>query len=105
MFSTVLLQLEVPDRFRGRVFAAELALVTLDIVGVELLDRVRARSRRMVAANDGVRARGYCSACPGHSGLIIVSRWKESDVAAAPRGVRHVAEDGGPRGSHPLITP
>ena len=29
VFSTVLLQLEVPDRFRGRVFAAELALVTL----------------------------------------------------------------------------
>ena len=25
----MLLQLEVPDRFRGRVFAAELALVTL----------------------------------------------------------------------------
>jgi len=29
VFSTVLLQLEVPDRFRGRVFAAELALVTI----------------------------------------------------------------------------
>src|SRR5256885_15408536 len=29
VFSTVLLQLEVPDRFRGRVFAAELAMVTL----------------------------------------------------------------------------
>ena len=29
VFSTVLLQLEVPDHFRGRVFAAELALVTL----------------------------------------------------------------------------
>ena len=29
VFSTVLLQIEVPDRFRGRVFAAELALVTL----------------------------------------------------------------------------
>jgi hypothetical protein len=29
VFSTVLLQLEVPDRFRGRVFAAERALVTL----------------------------------------------------------------------------
>src|SRR5439155_18703126 len=28
VFSTVLLQMEVPDRFRGRVFAAELALVT-----------------------------------------------------------------------------
>ena len=29
VFSTVLLQMEVPDRFRGRVFSAELALVTL----------------------------------------------------------------------------
>ena len=29
VFSTVLLQMEVPDRFRGRVFAAELALTTL----------------------------------------------------------------------------
>ena len=29
VFSTVLLQMEVPDQFRGRVFAAELALVTL----------------------------------------------------------------------------
>jgi hypothetical protein len=29
VFSTVLLQMEVPDRFRGRVFAVELALVTL----------------------------------------------------------------------------
>jgi len=29
VFSTVLLQLEVPDQFRGRVFAAELAMVTL----------------------------------------------------------------------------
>jgi hypothetical protein len=29
VFSTVLLQMEVPDRFRGRVFATELAFVTL----------------------------------------------------------------------------
>ena len=29
VFSTVLLQLEVPDEFRGRVFAVELALLTL----------------------------------------------------------------------------
>jgi MFS family permease len=29
VFSTVLLQMEVPDRFRGRVFSAELALTTL----------------------------------------------------------------------------
>src|SRR4029077_2199568 len=29
VFSTVLLQMEGPDRFRGRVFSAELALMTL----------------------------------------------------------------------------
>jgi hypothetical protein len=29
VFSTVLLQMEVPDTYRGRVFAAELALVTV----------------------------------------------------------------------------
>jgi MFS family permease len=44
VFSTVLLQREVEDKFRGRVFAAELALLTLTmaasnyIVG-ELMDR------------------------------------------------------------------
>jgi hypothetical protein len=31
VFSTTLLQLSVPDRFRGRVFAAEWALVTLSM--------------------------------------------------------------------------
>jgi MFS family permease len=31
VFSTVMLQLEVPDEFRGRVFAAEFALLTLGI--------------------------------------------------------------------------
>ncbi len=44
VFSTVLLQREVADRFRGRVFAAELALLTLTLAGSnyltgELLDR------------------------------------------------------------------
>ncbi len=44
VFSTVLLQREVEDKFRGRVFAAELALLTLTmaasnyLVG-ELMDR------------------------------------------------------------------
>jgi hypothetical protein len=31
VFSTVLLQLEVPDEYRGRIFAIELALLTLGI--------------------------------------------------------------------------
>lgn len=44
VFSTVLLQREVEDRFRGRVFAAELALLTLTMAASnyltgELLDR------------------------------------------------------------------
>jgi len=44
VFSTVLLQREVEDKFRGRVFAAELALLTLTMAGSnylvgELMDR------------------------------------------------------------------
>ena len=68
VFSTVLLQLEVPDRFRGRVFAAELALVTLMSsissywTGYEL-DRAG-----MVAADACLRSRWRCSACPACCG-------------------------------------
>jgi MFS family permease len=58
VFSTVLLQREVEDAFRGRVFAAELALLTLTmaasnyIVG-ELMDRF-GFSPRVVTAGVGV---------------------------------------------------
>src|SRR5437588_2820246 len=57
VFSTVLLQREVEDRFRGRVFAAELALLTLTmaasnyLVG-ELMDRF-GYSPRVVTAGVG----------------------------------------------------
>ena len=57
VFSTVLLQREVEDKFRGRVFAAELALLTLTmaasnyIVG-ELMDRF-GYSPRIVTAGVG----------------------------------------------------
>jgi MFS family permease len=57
VFSTVLLQREVEDRFRGRVFAAELALLTLTmaasnyLVG-ELMDRF-GFSPRIVTAGVG----------------------------------------------------
>jgi len=77
VFSTVLLQLEVPDRFRGRVFAAELALVTLVTslsgywTGYEL-DRV-GRSPRTLAFVLGVL---FC--VPGVLWQIIVARWQES---------------------------
>jgi MFS family permease len=53
VFSTVLLQREVEDRFRGRVFAAELALLTLTMAGSnyltgELLDRFGYSPRTVV---------------------------------------------------------
>jgi hypothetical protein len=83
VFSTVLLQLEVPDRFRGRVFAVELALVTLASsvssywTGYEL-DRGGWSPRTMAFAL------GILFCVPGTLWLIIESRWKESDIAATP---------------------
>lgn len=58
VFSTVLLQREVHDRFRGRVFAAELALLTLTMAGSnyltgELLDRF-GYSPRVVVMGIGI---------------------------------------------------
>ncbi|MDQ3474659.1 MAG: MFS transporter [Acidobacteriota bacterium] len=58
VFSTVLLQREVEDRFRGRVFAAELALLTLTLAASnyltgELLDRF-GYSPRTVAMAIGI---------------------------------------------------
>jgi MFS family permease len=80
VFSTVLLQLEVPDRFRGRVFAAELALVTLVTsvsgywTGYEL-DHV-GRSPRTLAFVLGAL---FC--LPGVLWLMILARWHELPAA------------------------
>ncbi len=82
VFSTVLLQLEVPDRFRGRVFAAELALVTLVTsvsgywTGYEL-DRV-GRSPRTLSFVLGAL---FC--VPGVLWQIILWRWQEAPAALA----------------------
>jgi len=83
VFSTVLLQLEVPDRFRGRVFAAELAMVTL-VTSVSSywtayeLDTV-GRSARMLSFVLGAM---FC--VPGVLWLIIQSRWHEREIVAQP---------------------
>lgn len=58
VFSTVLLQRSVEDNFRGRVFAAELALLTLTMAAAnyftgELLDRFRL-SPRIVTVGTGI---------------------------------------------------
>ena len=77
VFSTVLLQLEVPDRFRGRVFAAELALVTLttsisSYVTAFELDHA-GRSPRVLSS-----AIGLAFVVPGLLWLLILSRWQET---------------------------
>lgn len=84
VFSTVLLQLEVPDRFRGRVFAAELALVMLVTsvsgywTGYEL-DRM-GRSPRTLSFVLGV-----LFFLPGVLWQIILWRWREApDTLAEP---------------------
>lgn len=83
VFSTVLLQMEVPDRFRGRVFSAELALVTLFSsissywTGYEL-DTAGWSPRTMAFALGAM----FC--VPGTLWLIIESRWKEAEAVTVP---------------------
>jgi MFS family permease len=78
VFSTVLLQMEVPDRFRGRVFAAELAFVTLtssisSYLTAFALDRA-GWSPRTLAFSLGVM---FC--IPGLLWLGMLSRWRQDE--------------------------
>ena len=83
VFSTVLLQMEVPDRFRGRVFAAELALVTLMSsvssywTGYQL-DRAGWSPRTLAFALGAM----FC--VPGVLWLMIQSRWQEPAPRTRP---------------------
>ncbi|PYR21640.1 MAG: MFS transporter [Acidobacteria bacterium] len=94
VFSTVLLQLEVPDGFRGRVFATELALVTLMSSASSYwtghqLDRA-GWSPRALAFTLGAM---FC--VPGVLWLMIQARWKETAPAATPPpAMTPAAEDG-----------
>ncbi len=95
VFSTVLLQLEVPDRFRGRVFAAELAMVTL-VTSVSSywtayeLDDI-GRSPRLLSFALGVM---FC--VPGMLWLLIQWRWREeptpAEAAQAPTAQEELLE-------------
>lgn len=80
VFSTVLLQREVADQFRGRVFAAELALLTLTLAGSnyltgELLDRF-GYNPRFLAMGIGV-----FFLIPGIA-WFLTQRWWDRDVRA-----------------------
>jgi MFS family permease len=82
VFSTVLLQREVEDQFRGRVFAAELALATLTmaasnyVVG-ELMDRF-GYSPRVVTAGVGV-----FFLLPGITWFLTEKVWDRKGTAAS----------------------
>ena len=81
VFSTVLLQMEVPDRFRGRVFAAELALVTLSSSASSYwtayqLDHAGWSPRTLSFAL------GAMFMVPGAVWLLILSRWQAPAVEA-----------------------
>ncbi len=82
VFSTVLLQREVEDNFRGRVFAAELALLTLTMAVSnyatgELLDRFRL-SPRVVGVGIGA-----FFLLPGVV-WFVTQRWWDKDETKTP---------------------
>ena len=92
VFSTVLLQLEVPDRFRGRVFAVELALVTLtssisSYVTAYALDNAGWSPRTLASIL------GALFFVPGSIWLYVESRWRESPPVAAPTPVPPIEEE------------
>jgi MFS family permease len=93
VFSTVLLQMEVPDRFRGRVFATELALVTLMSSASSYwtgrqLDRA-GWSPRTLAFLLGIM---FC--VPGTLWLWIQSRWRERpEMAPEPASSKAAGEE------------
>ena len=92
VFSTVLLQLEVPDRFRGRVFAAELALVTLLSSASSYwtgyqLDKAGWSPRRMAFAL------GLMFCVPGALWVTAVAKWKDLEVRRVPSDVGTTGTD------------
>jgi MFS family permease len=92
VFSTVLLQMEVPDEFRGRVFAAELALVTLTS---------SISSYATGFALDGLGwspralsfALGTAFAVPGVLWLVMNARWKVAARLEPPSGTASAEEE------------
>lgn len=86
VFSTVLLQRDVEDRFRGRVFAAELALLTLTMaasnyVTGELLDGFRL-SPRLVAVGIGI-----FFLVPGIVWFATRRWWNKGELGQTPEAI------------------
>jgi len=87
VFSTVLLQRGVQDNFRGRVFAAELALLTLTMaisnyVTGELLDRFGLSARTVAIVI------GALFVLPGAAWFVTERWWDDKDEPADEKGTR-----------------
>lgn len=82
VFSTVLLQLEVPDRFRGRVFSTELMLVALTTSASSYLTAL-ALDRGGWSPRTMSLTLGFLFCLPAVAWALIESRWRES----APSGI------------------
>jgi hypothetical protein len=93
VFSTVLLQMEVPDVFRGRVFAAELALVTLtssmsSYATGYALDRAGWSPRALSLTL------GAMFLIPGVLWMLMLLRWTATDATlAAPDATQQGEEE------------
>ena len=92
-FSTVLLQIEVPDHLRGRVFSAELALVTLTLSASSYwtayeLDHGGWSPRLMSVALGAM----FC--VPGVLWLLMLSRWADTgEPPNAPEATTSAEEE------------
>jgi MFS family permease len=86
VFSTVLLQQTVEDRFRGRVFAAEMALLTLTMAASnyftgELLDRFHFSPRTVTIAI------GIVFLIPGAIWLLTEKKWGRERINPTAEGL------------------
>jgi MFS family permease len=79
VFSTVLLQMEVPDEFRGRVFAAELALVTLTS-SISSYLTAYALDELLWSPRSASLALGIGFAVPGVIWLLLNAAWRPAPV-------------------------
>jgi len=92
VFSTVLLQMEVPDRFRGRVFAAELALVTLTS-SISSYLTAYALDQRGMSPRTAAFSLGAMFCIPGLLWLLMLSRWRQADAPSEPPSASQSGEE------------
>ncbi len=92
VFSTVLLQRDVEDRFRGRVFAAELALLTLTMAASnyltgEMLDRFGWSPRKVAAGL------GAFFLVPGITWFVTRKLWDRDSAAVGSAELKTEARE------------